>query len=274
MPAAAHWSTVRVAYTGRTADLVPVALSYDETSRYGVQTPFTQGTSPLFKGSMWHVDAIHNTLITTGNGGSEPTAAEVTLFYNDGKDKYRVEKMLAPGQQLWLNLGEAIRNQVADSDGRTIPPDIMSGSYELRDLDHALVGQLYEGKLVIDKTYGHAAYGCGSCCGYPPVNVRLTPTPFYGPPNINNDDVIQAVQQCTGQVFDATAGGYNWASSNTAVFKLPNRTLHTVAVGTATGSAYVNLTTPAPSHTGECPQLTNYPAQQGNVVLPDHLSVV
>jgi hypothetical protein len=47
-----------------------------------------------------------------------------------------------------------------DSEGNTVPVDTMTG-YELRDLDHAYVGQLYEGKLVVDKTYGHAAYGCG-----------------------------------------------------------------------------------------------------------------
>jgi hypothetical protein len=37
----------------------------------GLQTPFTEGTQRLFKGSMWHVDAVHDTLITTGK---EPTA--------------------------------------------------------------------------------------------------------------------------------------------------------------------------------------------------------
>ena len=42
----------------------------------------------------------------------------------------------------------------------------MTGSYELRDLDHQMVGLLYEGKLVIDKTFGHASYGCAGCCGY------------------------------------------------------------------------------------------------------------
>jgi len=46
---------------------------------------------------MWHVDPTHNTFITTGNAGSESTAAEVTLFYNGGKSKYRLEKMLSPG---------------------------------------------------------------------------------------------------------------------------------------------------------------------------------
>ncbi|HKW17787.1 MAG TPA: hypothetical protein VJO35_09790 [Terriglobales bacterium] len=263
IPASAQWSTVRVGYKGRTADLVPVALSYDEGGRYGVQTPFGEGTSPLFKGSMWHVDTTYNTIITTGNGGSEPTAAEVTLFYNGGKDTYRVEKMLAPGQQLWLNVGELIRNQVPDSDGHTIPPGTMAGSYELRDLDHGLVGQLYEGKLVIDKTYGHAAYGCGRCCGYD--ELQLTPSPFSGPPNIDNDDVIQANASCTGQVVDVTSGGYSWASSKPAVATLPTRTLHTVAVGTATGSAFIQLTSPGPQHQGQCPKITWQPAQAVNV---------
>lgn len=32
----------------------------------------------------------------------------------------------------------------------------LPGSYELRDIDHPGVGLLYEGKLTIDKTYGHA----------------------------------------------------------------------------------------------------------------------
>ena len=186
-------------------------------------------------------------------GGTEPTAAEVTLFYNGGKDKYRVEKMLAAGQQIWLNLGELIHNQVPDAEGRTIPPETTSGSYELRDLDHGLVGQLYEGKLVIDKTFGHAAYGCGSCCGY--SQVQLTPSPFAGPPGIDNNDIIQATDPCNGQVVDVTYGGNSWQSSNTAVATLPTRTLHTVAVGNATGSALIQLTSPGPSHQGNCPMI-------------------
>jgi len=51
------------------------------------------------------VDSSHNTLITTGNGGPEPTKAQVTLFYNGGQNKYRVEKPLLPGQQIWLDPG-------------------------------------------------------------------------------------------------------------------------------------------------------------------------
>jgi hypothetical protein len=180
MPPDATWGTLKLAYIGRRADLVAVAVSYDKTNRYGLQTPFSEALSRLWAGGMWHVDATHNTLITTGNGGSESTTAEVTLFYNGGKSRYRMEKMLSPGQQLWLDVGRLVHDQVPDSDGHALPPDTMTGSYELRDLDHALVGSLYEGKLVIDKTYGHAAYGCGACYGY--YGTKLTPNPFSGPP--------------------------------------------------------------------------------------------
>jgi len=193
----------------------------------------------LFKGSMWHVDGTHNTLITTGNGGSEPTTAQVTLFYNDGQGKYRIEKPLSPGQQLWLDVGELIRNQVPDSDGHTMPPDTMTGSYELRDMDHPLVGLLYEGKLVIDKTFGHASYGCGRCCGYgPPAFVT---NPFTGPPSNDYFDNVQAYDHCGNFMDDVTNAGYTWASSNTPVATLSSPTLHTVAVGTATGSTHFYL---------------------------------
>ena len=206
---------------------------------------------------MWHVDSTHTTFIATGNGGSEPTTAEATIFYNGGQSKYRVEKMLSPGQQLWIDLGHLIRDQVPDSDGHTMPPDTMTGSYELRDLDHANVGQLYEGKLVVDKTYGHAAYGCGDCCGLTiPV---MVPDSYSGPPDNSYDEVIQCTEQCGGEVVDVADEASDWQSSNTAVATLPTSTLHTVASGTANGSAQIKLqaTHPAP----QCPIVTYNPFQ-------------
>ena len=212
---------------------------------------------------MWHVDATQNTLITTGNGGSEETTAEVTLFYNGGKSRYRMEKMLAPGQQLWLDVGHLVRDQVADADGHTLPPDTMTGSYELRDLDHALVGSLYEGKLVIDKTYGHASYGCSTCCGY--STTVLGPSPFGGPPGIYNSDFIHATQTCGGYIDDVTDGGYNWGSGNFGVATLPNSTLHTVAVGSATGNTRIDLESSHPEPSGNCLTTTRAPQQSVSV---------
>jgi hypothetical protein len=257
MPADATWGTVKLAYAGRRADLVAVALSYDNDYRYGLQTPFSENLSHMWAGGMWHVDSTHNTFITTGNAGSEPTAAEVTLFYNGGKSKYRLEKMLSPSQQLWLDVGQVIHDQVPDSDGRSLPPDTMTGSYELRDLDHATVAQLYEGKLIIDKTYGHASYGCGTCCG--DGVPTLLPNPFGGPPGIDNTDVMQSLEQCTGDLIDLADDAYNWNSTNTAVATLPTKVLHTVAVGSATGSGtlYVQADHPAP----RCPMAYYSPSQ-------------
>jgi hypothetical protein len=203
------------------------------------------------------VDASHNTLVTTGNGSLEPTTAEVTLFYNGGEGKYRLKKLLAPGEPFWLDIGQLIHDQIPDSYGHTIPPETMNGSYEFRDLDHPTVGQLYEGKLVIDKTYGHAAYGCGTCCGYSVPS--LLPDPFVGPPDVNNTDVMQSIEQCGGLAVNLAGDGYDWGSSDTAVATLPTEVLHTVAIGAATGSGTVDVqgTHPAP----QCP-LVSYTPQQ------------
>jgi hypothetical protein len=270
IPANANWSNVTLSYTGKSADLVPVAVSYDSNQRYGLQSPFTEGTNRMFKGGMWHVDSTHNTLITTGNGGSEQTAAQVTLFYNGGQGHYRIEKLLVPGEQLLLDVGQLIRNQIPDSDRNVIPTETMTGSYELRDLDHPAVGLLYEGKLTIDKTYGHGSYGCGSCCGL--YNPKLDPNPFSGPPSFDNQDSYLAEEQCTGYWDDFTRSAYSWQSTNTAVATLPTSMLHTVAVGTATGSALnlLQATHPAP----RCPQTVMQGNQPVNVEIPDHLEVL
>ncbi len=259
----ANWATLNLAYTGRAADLVAVAVSYDKDHRYGLQTPFSENLSRLWAGGMWHVDPTHNTFITTGNGGLEATTAEITLFYNGGASRYRMEKNLPPGQQLWLDLGHIVHDQVPDSDGHTLPLDIMMGSYEIRDLDHATVGQLYEGKLVIDKTYGHAAYGCGSCCGYD--GVAFDPGSFGGPPDIDNQDFVHANDTCSGTVDDITGSAYNWGSSDTAVATLPTSMLHTVAVGGATGSTFAKVQW---AHPPSCPAQIFNPQQAVTVQVP------
>jgi len=145
----------------------------------------------------------------------------------------------------------------------------MTSSYELRDLDHSTVGQLYEGKLIIDKTYGHASYGCGTCCG--DGVPTLLPNPFGGPPGINNTDVMQSLEQCTGDLIDLADDAYNWNSTNTAIATLPTKVLHTVAVGSATGSGtvYVQADHPAP----RCP-MAYYTPQQPVQVKPGIISII
>ena len=47
VPVDATWGTVKLSYTGRRADLVAVALSYDKDNRYGLQTPLSEGVSRM-----------------------------------------------------------------------------------------------------------------------------------------------------------------------------------------------------------------------------------
>jgi hypothetical protein len=255
LPADATWATVTVSHQGRSGDVVPVAVSYDGTGRYGLQTPFSEVTSPLWKGSMWHVDAIHNTLIVTGNGDTKPTHAAMTLFYNGGKDSYTIEKPLQPGDQIWADVGQIIRNQVPDKNGATIPVAVMAGSYELRDLDNLALGRLYEGKLVLDKTWGHGYYGCARCCGY--RGPSFNPNPFTGNVGGGSPDTLTAPNACTNVNYDLTAYGYNWASDNTGVATVASAYTNLVSPGSANGSSYLDLVYGSGKF---CPDQTFYPA--------------
>jgi len=238
MPADASWGTVVLQYEGRSGDLVPIATSFDASGRYGLQTPFSELTAHLLKGSMWHVDLTHDSLITTGNGGNTPIRAALTLFYNSGRGSYTMEKLLAPGEQMWADVGQIIRDQAPDKDGKTIPTDVMMGSYELRDLDHLSAGSLNEGKLVLDRTWGHGYYGCTICCGYHAS--KLNPNPFSGLIGTGGSDQAQA-EDCSNTWYDFTGIATNWASSNTGVATVANAYTNLVGVGKAKGSAHLQL---------------------------------
>jgi len=57
---------------------------------------------------------------------------------------------------------------------RMLPADVTSGTYDLEDLNPGLGGNLIEGKVAPDKTFGHLTYGCLTCCGY---TLYLSPLP-------------------------------------------------------------------------------------------------
>lgn len=113
------------------------------------------------------------------------------------------------------------------------------GSYELRDLDHIGVGYLYEGKLVIDKGWGHGYYGCAGCCGF--ETVQLTPNPNAGSIGTQAGNFLQAYDACTASYVDVTSEGYQWASSNSGIVTLANSYSSFVSVGSANGSGQVRL---------------------------------
>lgn len=164
VPSDANWANVEITYSGRLGDLIAVAASYDDSKRYGLQSPFSSSITYMWKGGMWHVDPTHDTLITTGNAGQKNARVAISLFYGDSGVYQLPERVLVPGQQTWVDVGNLIHNQVADKNGQLMPPGAMEGSYEIKDLDARGAGYLYEGKTITDKTFGHATYGCAECC--------------------------------------------------------------------------------------------------------------
>jgi hypothetical protein len=135
IPAEATWAGVTLRYTGRHGDIVPIAASYDESGHYGTQTPFSAAVAAAWEGGMWHAGGPNeNTVITVGNGGNEDAIALLTLNFARGKEKYEIEQQLGPGEQMWVDIGERIRNQVPDRNGKLLPPDISHGTYSIQDL--------------------------------------------------------------------------------------------------------------------------------------------
>ena len=182
LPKQANWTSVTLTTNALPDELMAVAASYDQTLQYGAQTPFSDQLTFQWEGGMWEFGPYQSSIITAGNGGTKPTQAAFTIFYNQGTQRYDLQQTLQPDEQMWIDVGKLIREHVPDKNGKTLPPDLTSGSYEIRDLTNTGVGTLFEGKVIYDKTYGHASYGCALCCGYYLADVFYNPigVPFQG----------------------------------------------------------------------------------------------
>ena len=165
IPPNAHWASVEIVSTSLPNDIMATAASYDTTLRYGAQTPFNDQLTFHWEGGEWQVDATHNSIITAGNGGNIPITAQFTIYYNSRQQRYDLEQQLQPHDQMWVDVGKLIREQVPDKNGLVMPLNLMMGSYELQDLTDPAFGNLFEGKVIVDKTFGHVTYGCAECCG-------------------------------------------------------------------------------------------------------------
>jgi len=239
-----------------------VAASYDDTLRYGAQTPFSDQLTFQWEGGMWQYDLYHNSIITGGNGGAKPTRAAFTIFYNQGTQRYDLEQTLQPDEQMWIDVGKLIREQVPDKNGKTLPADLTSGSYEFRDLTNIGVGALFEGKVIYDKTYGHVAYGCGICCGY--YQPKFFFNPLLVPAGSTAGNGVEALNQCT-RIYDDVSGAFdgNWGIADTSIATVNYYGTHTgLLPGSTTSSTSGTLT-----HYGRtlCPDWNPTPSGTANV---------
>jgi len=264
LPKEAHWTSVILTTNGSPDGVVAVAASYDETLRYGAQTPFSDQLTHKGVGGMWEYDPYHSSIITVGNGGTKPTQAAFTIFYHQGAEKYEAEQMLQPDEQIWIDVGKLIREHVPDKNGKMLPADLSMGTYEFRDLTNRGVGTLFEGKVIYDKTYGHVAYGCYTCCGYSNVSTIYNPLGIFFQSTADNS--VQARDNCDGSTYDVGGDFPNWTSANTAIVTTTSSGTHTgVSVGSASSHTYGLLENN--NRLQQCP-LSNFAPGAGNNVKP------
>jgi hypothetical protein len=239
LPPDADWAGVSLQFYGREGDVAAISSSYDKSWKYGLQSPFTTQLAGLWMGGMWHADNLQNSLITTGNGGTAPTLALLKINFASGSYYIR-SKLLAPGEQLWVDVGDLKQRQVPDAKGNVIPLAANSGTYEIQDLRDPQVGSLFEAKLTVDKTFGHAAYGCALCCG--DDYAWLDPDPFYTGVGSGGQDDLWGLNKCYGTESDLTGISYGWTSSNTAVATMgPNKGwVNGISAGKSTITGYFN----------------------------------
>lgn len=227
IPKAANWASVRLVTNSSPDEVMAVAASYDDTLRYGTQTPFSDRLGFQWEGGMWEYDAYHDSIITAGNGGTGPTNVVLTLFYNEGTKSYELGQTLQPDEQMWVDVGKLIREQTPDKNGNALPSTLSYGSYEIRDLTHRGVGTVFEGKVIYDKMYGHAAYGCTACCGYAGPLVDWNPLGI--PDGGTAAQGVQARSECSrNQYVDVSDLFYgNWSTGNTAIATVNYSATHT-----------------------------------------------
>ncbi len=101
LPALAAWAQVTLTTDTLPEEVVAVATSYDETLRYGAQTPFSDQLAFHLEGGSWQVDANHDSIIAAGNGSAVPVKTRLTFFYAGGAKRYEMERTIAADDQMW-----------------------------------------------------------------------------------------------------------------------------------------------------------------------------
>jgi hypothetical protein len=266
LPRDANWGPVVLSAPVQPDEMLAVAASYDQTGRYGAQTPFSDQLAPHWEGGKWEVDGAHNSLSTIINGSDKPVVAELTIFYNQGRAQYSIQRLLASEEQMFVDFGKLIHDQIPGTDGQTLPRDLMFGAYRVRALTDSSIASLYEGKVVVDKTFGHVSYGCLICCG------PDTPFMMYDPLAVSvggfNNQGVQAMDSCTERISTITGDFSTWWTDNTAIATANGSSIGGVAVGTTNNNAQSVMMYFGPkedSGGGPCPQDQQQANGQTNV---------
>ena len=119
--------------------------------------------------------------------------------------------------------------------------------------------------MIVDKTYGHAAYGCAECCGW-----GTAPWMYYDPIGVGlglgADQDVWDTDFCTLQqssVLDVIVGS-SWNTANHAIATASRAVITGVGVGSTTNSASGTLTVGG-MESKRCPPDVLYPSGATNV---------
>jgi hypothetical protein len=258
IPDDAHWALVSVTTTGSPDDLIAIASSRDASGRYNVATNFSGGLGGSFAGGEWRADATHDEIVAVTNGGSHATDALLTLHYDNGKKKYELQQKIQPGEQMWLNLAGLVRNRLPDRQGRALPVELSSVTYDVQDLTpggHALMVS----NLAVDNTLGNQVVPeCPSCCGYNIPSITFAPDPVNIVIDGTENLAVNAFNACSGILTDISLDFTYWASNNSSIAAVTKGKVQGVRPGFTTGIAQGSV----PS-SGQC--ACTYPIQEPSV---------
>ena|GEM_PF-3364270 len=235
IPDDAHWALVTL--TSRTApnDVIAIGSSHDASGRYNLQSPFSPTVAGHFAGGEWRADATHNHILSVTNSGQKTADTLLSLHYANGATTYEMQQTIPPGDQMWVNLASLIRDRVPDRKGNVLPADLASGTYDVQQIDSAGRSLSLPG-LAVDQTWGYQiAPPYPICCS--------DEDPSWDPDTFDlfvtevGQASLEAVNSCSGTLFDLSPSIFTWASDNTSVAIVSQQKVEAVGVGTTTGTA-------------------------------------
>ena len=100
--------------------------------------------------------------------------------------------------------------------------------------------------MILDKTYGHLAYGCGACCSYDYAYLMADPTYV----SVNGTQAVDAFgdNTCTGNQdnLDSYYRNGTWWTGDSSIATMTSLLAHGVPAGSTTGFASARIPQPAP----------------------------
>jgi hypothetical protein len=237
IPDNAHWGLVTLTTDAEPHDLVATAASIDASGRYTLETRFIGGMAGHFTGGEWTVDANHNEIAAITNVGAKPTDALLTLHYDRGNKKYELQQRITPGDQMWVNLEQLIRERVPDQNGNILPFDLKSVTSDVSDLVPGGYG-LMVNTLGADTTYGFRPTNLVlNCCGYQSGSIAFDPNSIGLLIGQSDPTWIFGTDACNGEIDNVSPNFNLWGSNNTSIAKMTYEQAQAEATGLTNGFA-------------------------------------